>query len=88
MTKRDLYAVAVGLAIVLGLCNCAAPNPPAQNPAISPEVAAPPAPPPPAAARRAPTATGDNLFAPTPGDMVQSPGIYVPTPAGPSSQGY
>jgi hypothetical protein len=82
MTKRFLCEGIAGVAIILCLSSCTPPNPPP-----APAVAAP-APPPPPVRRQAPANTGDNLFAPSPGDMVQSPGIYVPSPGAPSSQGY
>jgi hypothetical protein len=68
MTRRILYGSAVSLAIVAILSGCAAPNAAAPGPGVT----APPPPP--------PQQKQDQLFAPVPGDNVQSPGGFVPSP--------
>jgi hypothetical protein len=77
--KQVLFVGAPALTMIPDLSGCANPNSPAQ-PAVG-------APPPPPRQARDPAATGNSLFAPTPGSAVQSPGGFVPIPGGSPYQG-
>ena len=76
--RSTRFGSAVSLAIAVALSGCSNPSNPAPN-----AVGAATPPQPVSQQRQPPSQAGDNVFATTPGDGVQSPGNYVPIGSSP-----